>query len=412
MPDNTLRIEELRRKVYDAQQAVHGYERQLAMAADPAAAVKLVDLLALAQAQVNAAEQALADAQKANSESNTGLAQQQAAATRDLKSTGLSVAVQAQMLSVPTAYYHLLDPAEHPLVKCTVTTSAAFKRVRITSYIEGYSAQAVDTIEVQRGEALAPVVSQQPTLFPDKVRTLTELTRASLNVLAEDLATGKVEVHKSVPLWLLARTTAPLATYDPENNTWNDMSRYLGAFVTPNHPSVMTFLREVAAKHPSTRLLGYQDSADVDAQAEAVFEALKSVAGIVYVNSLNSFNPDTGTKSQRLRLPRESLADRQANCVDGTVLFASILEALSLNPAIVVLPTHVIVGWETAPESNQWRYMDTTKLDTRTFAEAVQFGTTLAEVMEKQRAATGDERWFYRWSLRELRGTYAIYPAE
>jgi hypothetical protein len=94
------------------------------------------------------------------------------------------------------------------------------------------------------------------------------------------------------------------------------------------------------------------------------------------------------------------------------VLFASILEALSLNPAIVVLPTHVIVGWETAPDSNQWRYMDTTKLDTRTFAEAVQFGTTLAQVMEKQRAATGDERWFYRWPLRELRGTYAIYPAE
>jgi hypothetical protein len=297
-------------------------------------------------------------------------------------------------------------------VKCTVTTSASLKRVRITSYIEGYSAQAVNTIDVQRGEAVPSVVTQQPTLFPDKVRTLTELTRASLNVLGEDLATGKVEVHESIPLWLLARTTAPLATYEPQSNTWKDMSRYLGAFVTPNHPSVMTFLREVAAKHPSTRLLGYQDSADVDAQAEAVFEALKSVAGIVYVNSLISFNPDTGTKSQRLRLPRESLADRQANCVDGTVLFASLLEALSLNPAIIVLPTHVIVGWETAPDSNQWRYMDTTKLDTRTFAEAVQFGTTLAQVMEKQRAATGDERWFYRWSLRELRGTYAIYPAE
>ena len=83
------------------------------------------------------------------------------------------------------------------------------------------------------------------------------------------------------------------------------------------------------------------------------------------------------------------------------MLFASILEALSLNPAIVVLPTHVIVGWETAPDSKQWRYLDTTKLDTRTFEEATQFGTTLAQVMEKQRTDTGNERWFYRWSLRE-----------
>jgi hypothetical protein len=313
---------------------------------------------------------------------------------------------------VPTAFYHLLDAEEHPLLKCTVTTTAAFKRVRITSYIEGYSAQAVDTIEVRRNAAPPPVVTQQPTLLLDKIRSISELTRASLNVLAEDLDTGKVEVHKSMPIWLLARTTAPLATYDPASGEWKDMSRYLGAFVTPNHPSIMKFLRQVADKHAATRLLGYQDNADVDAQVKAAFEALNSVAGIVYVNSLNTFNPNTGERSQRLRLPRESLEDKQANCVDGTVLFASILEALSLNPAIVVLPTHVIVGWETAPESNQWRYLDTTKLDTRTFEEAAQFGTTLAQVMEKQRKDTGNERWFYRWPLRELRGTRGIYPAE
>lgn len=413
MPDNTTQVEELRRQVYDLQQAVHGLERQLADAGDPSAAQALVDKLAAAQAKSGAAEQELAEAKKkAGTAAETLVGSGEVTRTRSLATTGLNVVVEPMMASVPTAFYHLLDAEEHPLVRCTVTTTAAFKRVRITSYIEGYSAQAVDTIEVRRNQAPPPVVTQQPTLFLEKVRTINELTRASLNVLAEDLDTGKIEVHKSMPIWLLARTTAPLATYDPTSGEWKDMSRYLGAFVTPNHPSVMTFLRDVAEQHAGSRLVGYQDNADVDAQVKAVFDALKSVAKIVYINSLNTFNPNTGERSQRLRLPRESLGDRQANCVDGTVLFASILEAVSLNPAIVVLPSHVIVGWETVPESNKWRYLDTTKLDNRTFEEATQFGTTLAEVMEKQRTATGNERWFYRWPLRELRGTQGIYPAE
>lgn len=416
MSENTVGVEELRRRAYDLQQVVHGLELQLAAAADAGAAAQLAARLAAAQAEVEKTEQELAAAKK---QAQSGAAMLgtggEPARTRTVVTAALKVEIEPQMASVPTAYYHLLDAEQHPLVKVTVTTTSnKMKRVRITSFIEGYSAKAVDTVEVRYNMAPPPVVRQQPTLLLESVRSLNELTRASLNVMAEDLDEQKTELHKSIPLWLLARTTAPLATYDPASGEWKDMSRYLGAFVTPNHPSIMRFLRTVADRHPATRLLGYQDNADVEAQVKAVFAALKDkeAAGIVYVNSLNTFNPNTGERSQRLRLPRESLGDRQANCVDGTVLFASLLEALSLNPAVVVLPTHVIVGWETAPGSNEWRYLDTTKLDTRTFEEAVQFGTTLAQAFEKQRTETGNERWFYRWPLRELRGTYGIYPAE
>ena len=244
MPDNTTRVEELRRQVYDLQQVVHGMERQLADASDPAAAQALVDKLAAAQAKAGAAEQELAEAKKqAGTTAETLVGSGEVTRTRSLATTGLSVLVEPMMASVPTAFYHLLDAEEHPLVKCTVTTTAAFKRVRITSYIEGYSAQAVDTIEVRRNQAPAPVVSTAADAAAwRRCAPINELTRASLNVLAEDLDTGKVEVHKSMPIWLLARTTAPLATYDPTSGEWKDMSRYLGAFVTPNHPSVMKFL--------------------------------------------------------------------------------------------------------------------------------------------------------------------------
>lgn len=412
MPDTGAHMEELRRNVYDAQQAAHRLERRLEEAGADADITALAEQLAAAQVAVVAAEGALAAAkQQADAAGQVVESSSEVTRTRSLATTGLNIAVQLQMANVPTSIYHLLNADEHPLVKCTVTTTFRLKRVRITAYIEGYSAKAIDTVEVKANEKPPTVVSLQPTLFPDKVRTVNELTRASLNVLGEDLETGKIEVHKTMPVWLLARTSIPLATYNPADGTWKDMSRYLGAFVTPNQPDVMQFLRTVAGKHAETRLLGYQDDADVEPQVQAVFEALKSEAGIAYVNSVRDFNPDAGVKSQRLRLPAESLRTRQANCVDGAVLFASLLEALSLNPAIIVLPAHVIVGWETAPQSDQWQYLDTTKLDKR-FDEAVKFGSVLAKVMEKQKADTGNEEWFRRWSLRDLRGSQGIYPAE
>lgn len=411
MADRASEIQELQRQVYDLRQAIQQLERQIADQTDAAGAADLLTALVTRQTELHGVEEQLAARQKEAVQQ--GLTVGDAAAgvkTRSMATTGLEVLVQPGMAHVPTAFYHLLDPELHPLVTCTVTTSATFKRVRISSYIEGYSATAVDTVEVKKGMSVAPQIKQQPPLFPDKVRTLNELTRASLNILAEDLETGKTEVHRTFPLWLLARTSAPLSVYDPAQAQWKDMSQYLGAFVTPNHPSVMTFVRTVADQHSDMRLVGYQG--DVDSQVKAAFDALKSVAKLTYVNSVIDFNPDAGAKSQRLRLPRQSLEERQANCVDGAVLFASILESISLNPAIIVLPTHVIVGWETAKDSNDWHYLDTTKVDSRTFEEAVSFGQTLARSMEKQAIATQNDAWFRRWSLRDLRSVHGIYPME
>jgi AcrR family transcriptional regulator len=413
MPDGSTHIEDLRREIYDAQQAAHQLERRLAEAEDDADPAALAAQLVAAQAKVVAAEQQLAAARKqADTVEQVTEHSSEETRTRGLATTGLKIVVEPQMANVPTAIYHLLNAGDHPLVKCTLTTTAAFKRVRVTSYIEGYSAKAIDTVEIKRNQNPPAVVCQQPTLFPDKIASVHELTRASLNILGEDLDTGKIEVHKTIPIWLLARTSAPLATYRPADGVWEDMSRYLGAFVTPNQPEVMRFLRTVAARHADMRLVGYQDDADVDAQVAAIFEALKNEGEIVYVNSVRDFNPDTGVKSQRLRLPAESLRDRQANCVDGAVLFAALLEALTLNPALVVLPSHVIVAWESKPASDQWQYLDTTKLDTRNFAQAVKFGSGLAKAMESKALETGDPEWFRRWPLRELRGTYGIYPTE
>ena len=324
---------------------------------------------------------------------------------------------------VPTACYHLLKRDEHPLITCLVKNAKpppkqpdedTTVRVLVTSFVEGYSAQAVDTVELERGEDRP--FNQLPTLFPQAVKGLNEMTRATLHVKVENLD-GSVELHRTQPIWLLARTAAPLELWDPKEKRARNMTHFLGAFVTPNAPSVMAFVREAARYHPSERLYGYQkDEADVEQQVRALFQALKA-HGITYVDSANSSFGGLDPRSrhfvhQRVRLPRESLKDNVANCLDGTVLFASLLEAISLGAAIVLTPAHAFVAWKTWPEGGGWRYLETTRIGSHPFEGACEYAEKKAERYHALAASTGDPLKFQRWPLRLLRAKKGITPME
>ena len=52
---------------------------------------------------------------------------------------------------------------------------------------------------------------------------------------------------------------------------------------------------------------GYQPDRAVEPQVRAIFEALKIDADVTYVNSTINFNPEQSARTQRVRLPRQSL---------------------------------------------------------------------------------------------------------
>ena len=124
---------------------------------------------------------------------------------------------------------------------------------------------------------------------------------------------------------------------------------------------------------------------------------------ISLVNSLISFNPEEGSRSQRVRLPREALDEQQANCLDGALLFASLLEAASLNPALVIL--------QKGPGRDEWDYLETTLINSATFEQAVDIGRRKAEAFRKQ-AAAGNPLNFRLRALRDLRTQFNITPME
>ncbi|HVK11473.1 MAG TPA: hypothetical protein VM597_22070 [Gemmataceae bacterium] len=284
--------------------------------------------------------------------------------------TRLKVETVVRLNPVPTAIYPLLDPDTDPLVTVTVTNTsldATARRVRVKAYVEGLSAEAVRTVEVKKKNS-SPPINLLPLLFPERARLLTTVQRATLHVQVDDLD-GKPESHDTYPLVFLARSSGFNAARDPKTGEPKDLTHYYAAWVTPFAEPVQQVIRRAAALHPK----GLLGDGDPRAQAAALYAALRA-CDLAYVNSVTDYGGGPGQATQRARLPREALELKSANCVDGAVLFASLLEGASLSPALLLIPGHALVGWETLDGYGDWQFLETTMLATADFEAACRSG--------------------------------------
>jgi hypothetical protein len=125
----------------------------------------------------------------------------------------------------------------------------------------------------------------------------------------------------------------------------NSMSELLAAFVMPNDPALAKVLKlasEVLAQHGhSSALDGYQtrDPRRAYILTAAIWSALAD-ANLTYANPPRSFE-QVGQKTRR---PATVLADGLATCLDSTLLFAAAIEAVGLNPVIVMTNGHCFAG--------------------------------------------------------------------
>jgi len=130
---------------------------------------------------------------------------------------------------------------------------------------------------------------------------------------------------------------------------WPGFPRYfpdlLAAFITPNHPA-MAGLLQGASKYlekwtgdPS--LEGYQsgDPNRVLAMAGAAYAAIQE-KNITYSSAPASFE-DMG---QRVRLIDQMLEEHFGTCLDMTLLYAGLLEAMHLNTILVMRSGHIFAG--------------------------------------------------------------------
>lgn len=150
---------------------------------------------------------------------------------------------------------------------------------------------------------------------------------------ADDCVAEKIKEIKIIP-------------YDEISN-WNKDLKMRAVFVTPNHPDITKLVTLISDKKGKTygeySIVGYSyGKEEVLKTAKCSFDVVKEQE-ITYVYMKQGFHPGW----QRIRLVDEILKEKQGNCLDLTLLFASIFEAESLNPVIVIIKGHAFVGFWT-----------------------------------------------------------------
>ena len=284
--------------------------------------------------------------------------------------------------TLPTATCHHLTAPEFPFVTVTLDNSGpgcGAATVRVTAVIEAFSDTVSATASLAQGEQTT--VTLLPLLQATAVATLSDIRPATLRVTAVQTQLDQLLFDQTTRIHLHARDTALLAVHAADGSLV-DLTRYLAAWVTPRMTPIEQLLRQAARHHPARQFVGYQGAKNLDqarqvvgAQAEAIFTALKQDAQVVYINSPLNLGAAAGQIMQRVRLPSLSLqTPGSANCIDGAVLFASLLELASIDPLLVIVPGHAFVGWRIWDRVDQYDFLETTLIGSSDFAAAQQVG--------------------------------------
>lgn len=117
----------------------------------------------------------------------------------------------------------------------------------------------------------------------------------------------------------------------------------LSGYVNENHPWIDALLVEARNTGICNEFIGYQGGREkIWPQIAAIWKALQN-RGLTYANIAKTTS-STRNHFQHVRFLDETIANSQANCLDGSVLLASMLRKIGLNVGIMLVPGHAYVA--------------------------------------------------------------------
>ena len=178
-------------------------------------------------------------------------------------------------------------------------------------------------------------------LSTSRLRAITETERASLRF---KLTSSKEVLHvQTVPIQI-----HPMYQFLYTAGT----ERFLATYVTPNRDSIKNAVGKIA-RHLDLRtnnpsLSGYQ-SRSIRRAIEVIRSAHDVLVDDYQIDYINpppggGVNRDIGMLLQNVRPVDEIFDNKRGTCLDLSILLASLLEAVGLNPLLVLIPGHAFVG--------------------------------------------------------------------
>lgn len=137
---------------------------------------------------------------------------------------------------------------------------------------------------------------------------------------------------------------------------------FYAAYVNEENPLIDKVLREALNTRIVRRFLGYQGTPEmVDKQVYALWYVLQK-RNFRYSSVSYSSLSSNVVYAQRVRTFEDALNSSQINCVDGSVLFASLLRAINITPVLVQMPGHMFVGYYTDSAKKNLTFLETTMI--------------------------------------------------
>lgn len=157
------------------------------------------------------------------------------------------------------------------------------------------------------------------------------------------LRSGDIRAERRHPVQFYAPDVCTWHIEDPQTMEVHRHPEVMARWVTPDDPAV----RELVARYERTQAapealqIGGDHGADV-ARMDRVWKVLLA-QGLEYRTGEDVDLTRFGA-GQRLQFPRDTIARRSGNCLDLTVLLASVFEAIGLPAALVLCTGHAFLG--------------------------------------------------------------------
>ncbi|HLJ86412.1 MAG TPA: hypothetical protein VKZ53_06290 [Candidatus Angelobacter sp.] len=280
----------------------------------------------------------------------------------------IEAGLDGEIYPVLANYASLQKPLQRKLGVVSVKVSnpgSALLRESVSVTILGWSDQEIQF--AQLGPGVSKTFVFAPTFLPRFYQNH-EIVAATAQVTVTEASGQRVY-----------ETTVPVRLRSSEDMYWGGNFEYapmIASWVTPHDQRVETILASAKNYLPDRRLPGYegwkaapQQEEETFREAKAIFNALKQ-KGLSYVKSSSTLG-DHETSSERVRMPRTSLQESSANCIDAAVMYASLFENLGMDSTVVIVPGHAYAGVRVAAGSKKFLFLDVALTGRTSFEMAV-----------------------------------------
>ena len=212
----------------------------------------------------------------------------------------------------------------------------------------------VDIVNVCVQISILPDLADKTERLIDVVpqNSIVEVKNININIIPRYLSESTERVVGEIIVLVLGENEIIASEKYPIDilpfDQWGGVSvipEMLSAFVTPNYPAIAKIIHR-ASQHlekwtgnPSLDEYQSRNPDRVKKQIAAIYEAIAEL-NIVYCTPPASYDQS----GQRIRMCDTILSSKIGTCLDMSLLYASCIEAVGVNPIIVVIKGHAFAG--------------------------------------------------------------------